>query len=184
MLAVSAILSVSVVVRMAASSSNRAAGNSAWGQNQALARRTSRLQHILVSTAGIRLDQVDALRTRCGVSRLEDIARVTSAELEALQIPKSIHAIAEAAITPASTPVPTPEKHDARVSDAAARALRENAARRRLPRREFPRRSAQLPAAPPPSPQRPCQAQAVALVLPGPEICSCERSGERSGSGR
>ena len=149
MLAVSAILSVSVVVRMAASSSNRAAGNSAWGQNQALARRTSRLQHILVSTAGIRLDQVDALRTRCGVSRLEDIARVTSAELEALQIPKSIHAIAEAAITPASTPVPTPEKHDARVSDAAARALRENAARRRLPRREFPRRSAQLPAASP-----------------------------------
>ena len=170
--------------RMAASS-NRAARNSAWGQNQALARRTSRLQHILVSTAGLRPDQVDALRTRCGVSRLEDIARVTSAELEALQIPKSIYAIAEAAITPASTPVPTPEKHDARASDAAARAtLRENAARRRLPRREFPRRSAPLPTAPPPSPQPPSQAQTEALVLPGPEICSCERSGERSGSGR
>lgn len=150
---------------MAASYSNRAAGYSAWGQNQALARRTSRLQHTLVSTAGLSPDQVDALRRHCGVSRLEDIARVTSAELEALQIPKSIHAIAQAAITPASTPVPTPETHVARASDAAARALlRENAARRRLPRREFPRRSARLPAPPPPSPQPPCQAQAEALV--------------------
>ena len=130
--------------------SNRAAGNSAWGENQAMARRTSRLQHFLVTTAGLEPYQVRALRTQLGVSRVEDIARVTSADLEGLQISKRFRALAEAATTPASTPASTPEKHASATGHAAATALlcvdagaAAAAARRRLPRREFPRQSAQ-----------------------------------------
>jgi len=103
--------------------SNRSAGNGAWGENQALARRTSRLQHFLVSTAGLMPCQVEALRMRCGVSRVEDLLRVTSADLEDLLISKSVRALAETAITPASTLVSTPEKNASAPVHAAATAL-------------------------------------------------------------